>query len=377
MSRRAVEVVGWLLTVVLAPVVVAGGGGLSAPWTYWPVNQPVLVDVLKHEGSETLRLVLMDADGDLHADPVEVRPGRVDLAERVPHLDRLRRAAFLQLYADDEPLGSALVLQPMLSRLVPVTEEAINPNGIRYTRIVGWQDEMKPPDADTDADTDTDTGFARPEDPWLANQPPDDRLFSGLRIYRERDVVLHTSRGEIRLAMRPDEAPNTVWNFLQLCRGGFYRGIPFHRIVPMTRDGDPFVIQAGDPTPTGSGGPGYWLPMERSRLAHDFGVISMARDVDPDSAGSQIFICLSRAGTARLDGHYCSFGVAMDGTETILDIADAELADVAAGRPVDPPVILAAELVDAPPRRPGEGRPDRPVRRAPPRPATEPTRVPR
>jgi cyclophilin family peptidyl-prolyl cis-trans isomerase len=387
-----------VVSLALAWCVAAGAhaaGGLSSPWRYWSADRPILVDVEGRPGATKLTLVLMDADGDLHADPVDVDAGRVDVAERFEHLDRLRRAALLQLYADDEPVGAALVLQPMLSRLVPVTEEAINPNGIRYTRIVDWFDEFAEADENADADADAGTGTGTdadadagadtepdvvpvvPEDPWLANQPPDGRLFSGLRIYRERDVILHTSSGDIRLAMRPDEAPNTVWNFLELCRGGFYRGIPFHRIVPMTRAGDPFVIQAGDPTPTGSGGPGYWLPMERSGLAHDFGVISMARDVDPDSAGSQIFICLSRAGTARLDGHYCAFGVAVAGAETILSIADAELADISAGRPVEPPVILSAELVDAPPRRPGEGRPDRPVRRAAPRPATEPARVPR
>ena len=161
--------------------------------------------------------------------------------------------------------------------------------------------------------------------------------------------------------MRPDAAPNTAWNFISLCEGGFYRGIDFHRIVPMTRDGDPFVIQAGDPTASGSGGPGYWLPIEKSDLPHDFGVISMARDVDPDSAGSQIFICLSRAGTARLDGHYCGFGYAVDGAETIRAIAAVKLVDISAGRPADPPVILGTDLLSAPPRVPGAGRTDQAV----------------
>src|SRR5258708_35830605 len=119
---------------------------------------------------------------------------------------------------------------------------------------------------------------------------------------------METSLGDIELAMRPDEAPNTVWNFLTLCAGGFYTDIIFHRIKavnPATRS--PFVIQAGDPlqrkdvpaeaTGAGEGGPGYWINLEPSKLPHDFGVVSMARKSDgslPNLAGSQFFISLSR-----------------------------------------------------------------------------------
>lgn len=128
--------------------------------------------------------------------------------------------------------------------------------------------------------------------------------------------------------------------------------------MPLTAAGQPFVIQAGDPTATGDGGPGYWLPIEDSHLPHDFGVISMARSDDPDSNGSQFFFALSRAGTARLDGQYCAFGYAVDGAATIKAIAEVELADVKAGKAVDPPLISSAELVPAPPRTPNRGRPD-------------------
>ena len=123
----------------------------------------------------------------------------------------------------------------------------------------------------------------------------------------------------------------------------------------------PFVIQAGDPTGTGDGGPGYWLPLEDSKLQHDFGVISMARSDDPDSNGSQIFIALSREGTARLDGQYCAFGYAVDGAEAIKAIAQVQLADPATGRPADPPLIRTAELVPSPARMVGRGRPDQRV----------------
>lgn len=183
--------------------------------------------------------------------------------------------------------------------------------------------------------------------------------------------------GDMVFQLFDDKARRATDHIVELADGGFYDGVIFHRVVPMTRDGDPFVIQAGDPTGTGSGGPGYWLPLEKSGLPHDFGVISMARDVPPDSAGSQFFICLSRAGTARLDGNYCAFGSAVDGADTIRAIAAVELADQAAGRPRRPPVIEGAQLVPAPPRAPGKGRPDEPIAARVQPEAAQPGRVPR
>jgi cyclophilin family peptidyl-prolyl cis-trans isomerase len=313
----------------------------------------------------------------------------------------------------NQPVGPALVLQPMLSRMVPLTEVRPHPTtGNWSTRIVDWIDENDPsmltPKAPLPTVVIAPSSVAQPPAPPASTQhtaplpgggnaastrpaapepPPEpaprekqpiERLFSGLRIYPETDVILHTSDGDIRVCMKPDEAPNTVWNFLELARGGFYHGIVFHRIVPYTSNGQPFVIQAGDPTATGDGGPGYWLPIEDSKLPHDLGVISMARSDDPDSNGSQFFFCLSREGTARLDGQYCSFGYAVEGAPVIKAIAESELADVKTGRPANPPVIDDAELVPAPPRTPGNGRPDHRITvdeaRAP---TTRPGRVPR
>jgi len=318
-------------------MVVAAAAAPDAPLRpdrlYYGVGTPVTVRV-EVAGAGDVALALMEADGTLLAPPRATETGPVDVAALLPEcLDR-RRACYLQCLVGGLPAGSALVLQPMLSRLAPRTEQALRSDGAPYTRIVGWG-----PQQDGDQD----------------------RVYSGLRVYPERDVVLHTSLGDITVAMRPDEAPNTAWNFLHLAEGGFYDGVVFHRVVPLTRQGRPFVIQAGDPTGTGKGEPGYWLPIEPSGLPHEFGVISMARGDDPDSAGSQFFFCLSRDGTARLDGQYCAFGYAVDGAATIRAIADVELADVSAGRPQDPPVILRAVVVAAPPRTPGTGRPDRPV----------------
>jgi peptidyl-prolyl cis-trans isomerase B (cyclophilin B) len=352
--------------------------GITAEHIYNGVNRPARVTVTAPRSFGTITLALMDYDGTPLAEPIAVHPGVVDLAETVPSIWDVRRTAYLQLIDGQTPIGSALVLQPMLSRMVPLTEVRPHPtHGRPHTRIIGWMDENEPrmqdppstkvqspnaPLAPGSAGGDTVDG-APEEDTASTNNNealPVERLFSGLRMYPERDVVLRTNLGDIRLAMKPDEAPNTAWNFLELCRGGFYRDVPFHRVVPLTAAGQPFVIQAGDPcTPAmGDGGPGYWLPIENSQLPHDFGVISMARSDDPDSNGSQFFIALSREGTARLDGQYCSFGYAVDGAQTILMIAQVPLADVAAGRPVDPPMIRNAELVPAPPRTPGIGRPD-------------------
>jgi len=346
--------VPWTI-VLLASVVAAPEAWLSPDRVYYGIDSPVTVQVEAADGA-ALALALMEADGTLLAPLRPVRPGRVDVGALLPECLKppaTGRARYLQCMVDGEPAGSALVLEPMLSRLAPRTEQAQRPDGTPYTRIVGW-------------------GPAPPQD----DQP---QVFSGLRVYPEQDVVLNTTLGSIVVAMRPDQAPNTVWNFLRLVEGGFYDGVVFHRVVPLTRQGHPFVIQGGDPTGTGDGEPGYWLPIEASELLHEFGVISMARADDPDSAGSQFFFCLSRAGTARLDGQYCAFGEAVDGAGTIRAIADVELADISTGRPVEPPVIVEASLVPAPPRMPGEGRPDRPLaeERHPSPAETQPDRVPR
>lgn len=180
-------------------------------------------------------------------------------------------------------------------------------------------------------------------------------VFSGYRAYIDKHVVLETEHGQIRLALRPDTAPNTAWNFRHLVEGGFYTDVVFHRVVSSGRPGEGFVIQAGDPSGTGHGGPGYEIAMEPSIIPHDFGVVSMARERDPNSAGSQFFIALSRAETARLDGLYCAFAQVVGGAEAVQAIARSPVEGGSAFRPRTPPRILRANLVDAPPI--GEGPP--------------------
>lgn len=123
--------------------------------------------------------------------------------------------------------------------------------------------------------------------------------------------------GVMKAELYPDIAPNTVNNFISLVQSGFYDGTIFHRVIPG------FMIQGGDPEGSGMGGPGYCIKGEFSQngfqndLIHTRGVLSMARTMDPDSAGSQFFIMVDDA--PHLDGGYAAFGKVIDG----LDTADA------------------------------------------------------
>ena len=131
-------------------------------------------------------------------------------------------------------------------------------------------------------------------------------------------AVIKTSEGEMVVQFWSDAAPNTIENFKKLARQGFYDGTIFHRII---KD---FMIQGGDPNSKdpakensyGEGGPGYDIKAEFNDHPHDLGVISMARGPDPDSAGSQFFICL--APVHRLDHRYTTFGKLIKG-ENVLD----------------------------------------------------------
>ncbi|MBE6788940.1 MAG: peptidylprolyl isomerase [Ruminococcaceae bacterium] len=125
----------------------------------------------------------------------------------------------------------------------------------------------------------------------------------------------------IEIELYPDVAPNTVNNFISLASKGFYNGIIFHRVIPG------FMIQGGDPEGVGYGGPGYSIKGEfsyngfKNDLVHTRGVISMARSMHPDSAGSQFFIMHNDA--PHLDGQYAAFGKVISGIETVDAIANA------------------------------------------------------
>lgn len=137
---------------------------------------------------------------------------------------------------------------------------------------------------------------------------------------------------KIRLELYPQIAPNTVNNFLSLVKRGFYDGVVFHRVIKG------FMIQGGDPTGTGTGGPGYAIKGEFTKngfpnhLKHERGVLSMARTGFPDSAGSQFFIMHKNA--PHLDGSYASFGKVIEGIEVVDEIASCKTDE--GDRPIEP-----------------------------------------
>ena len=128
--------------------------------------------------------------------------------------------------------------------------------------------------------------------------------------------------GIMRAELYPEVAPNTVNNFISLINKGFYNGIIFHRVIPG------FMIQGGDPKGQGIGGPGYSIKGEftqnrfKNDLAHDRGVLSMARAMHPNSAGSQFFIMVEKA--PHLDGSYAAFGKVIEGMEVADQIVSAK-----------------------------------------------------
>ncbi|HEU4759715.1 MAG TPA: peptidylprolyl isomerase [Dehalococcoidia bacterium] len=122
-------------------------------------------------------------------------------------------------------------------------------------------------------------------------------------------AVVKTVRGDFTMELLPDDAPETVNSFVFLAREGYYNGVTFHRVVPG------FVAQGGDPTGSGSGGPGYTLPAEFSKIPYDRGTVGMARTADPNSAGSQFFIAYAAA--PNLDGQYTVFGRVTQGMDVV------------------------------------------------------------
>jgi len=136
-------------------------------------------------------------------------------------------------------------------------------------------------------------------------------------------VQIEMENGDVmRAELYPEIAPETVKNFVDLVEKGFYDGTIFHRVIPG------FMIQGGDPTGTGTGGPGHSIKGEFSsngfenNLQHDRGVLSMARSMHPDSAGSQFFIMVAKS--PHLDGQYAGFGKIIEGIEAADKIVNTD-----------------------------------------------------
>lgn len=149
-------------------------------------------------------------------------------------------------------------------------------------------------------------------------------------------VTIEMQNGKtIKVELYPEIAPNTVNNFISLVKSGYYDGICFHRVI------FGFMIQGGDPKGVGTGGPGYSIKGEflsngfKNNLKHERGVISMARSMMPNSAGSQFFI-MHRT-SPHLDGQYAGFGKVVEGIEVVDEIAtcDTDFRD----KPIEPQIM--------------------------------------
>ncbi len=124
-------------------------------------------------------------------------------------------------------------------------------------------------------------------------------------------AIIETEKGTFRIQLKPDLAIQTVNSFVFLAREGYYDGVTFHRVIPG------FMAQGGDPTGTGSGGPGYTLPAEFSDTPYVRGTVGMARTADPDSGGSQFFITYTDQYQDALNGLFTVFGEVVDGMDVV------------------------------------------------------------
>jgi peptidyl-prolyl cis-trans isomerase B (cyclophilin B) len=155
---------------------------------------------------------------------------------------------------------------------------------------------------------------------------------------KKYQLELDTSAGKITLDMAPEVAPGHVANMLGLAKIGYYDGLIFHRIIKG------FMIQGGCPEGTGTGGPGYTIKAEFNKMKHDPGVLSAARSSDPNSAGSQFFICLGAH--THLDGQYTAFGKTADAASLEVVKTIGTVPTDRNDRPQKPVTINAARVIE-------------------------------
>ncbi|MCB9357558.1 MAG: peptidylprolyl isomerase [Calditrichaeota bacterium] len=148
---------------------------------------------------------------------------------------------------------------------------------------------------------------------WPADYPVDGDSVAVVEIQQDGGGI----SGTIVLEFYPDKAPNHVRNFKYLANNKYYDGVIFHRVIKG------FMIQGGDPTGTGQGGPGWNVNAEFNDRHHEPGTLSMARTPDPNSAGSQFFIC--HVATPHLDNQYTVFGKTIKGMDIVNKIAETEV----------------------------------------------------
>ena len=150
---------------------------------------------------------------------------------------------------------------------------------------------------------------------------------------KKYSAVVETAKGKFTIELRPDIAIQTVNSFIFLAGEGFYNGVTFHRVIRGAADKPDFVAQTGDPTGTGSGGPGYTLPAELSDVPYERGTVGMARTNDPNSAGSQWFITYNDEYQSALNGQYTVFGKVVEGMEVVDSLTPRDPENVATPQP--------------------------------------------
>jgi peptidyl-prolyl cis-trans isomerase B (cyclophilin B) len=153
---------------------------------------------------------------------------------------------------------------------------------------------------------------------------------------KKTKVVLVTNYGEMTIAFYADKAPETVKNFLKLAKDGFYDGTKFHRVIRnfMVQGGDPLTKNDDQQARWGTGDPGYKVKAEFNDTKHTRGTLSMARSADPDSAGSQFFVC--HADAAHLDNQYTAFGALESGLDVLDKIANVQCGGNERSTPLQP-----------------------------------------
>ena len=306
---RIVRLALVVLSLVLAP---AAHAQLRAARPCALAKQPMLATLAGAESGgpeQTIELINPTTAQVVEARPV--KPGEVDLAEIVPRLwtNDSAQVYCVQAVVGKERVGPPLVLTPMVA---PRYVSRLERDGT-------------------------------PQLPPVAKS----RVLSGYWMYSEQRAVVRSSKGELVFALRPDAAPTSVAHFRTLIEKQFYSGIRVHRIVSLSGRTLPDIVQFGDPTGTGQGGPGYFIDYEPSPLRHGFGSLSFARTSEPNSAGSQVIVALGREAATQLDGKYTVFGQLVSGAETLAAIAKTPVD--ADGKPRGALTIESVTLVDAPP----------------------------
>jgi peptidyl-prolyl cis-trans isomerase B (cyclophilin B) len=179
----------------------------------------------------------------------------------------------------------------------------------------------------------------------IASPAAEDAKKEKEKSMKDEVAVIKTSEGEMIIQFWPDVAPKTVENFKELARKGFYDGTAFHRIVKgfMVQGGDPLTKDAAKESRWGTGDPGYKIKAEFNDKTHERGVVSMARSNDPDSAGSQFFICLGDA--KFLDRKYTAFGKLIKGDDVLGKLGDLPTVSGGGGEKSKPTQRVAVESI--------------------------------